>query len=232
MATLPADICAPSRHRLTVADYRRMGETGIIAAKDRVELIDGEIIDMSPIGMQVGGQNARRVRGFQYHRTGAITKEHAGAPVLEIQDAGENFRPDDECAAGATGFDQRIGNGQRIDKSAANRLHIQGRAADSTELALQNTSCRGKHHVRRGGGNDDEIDIKGRAARRLQSRLAGMQGQITANNTLVCKVAGADAAALDDPVVRCLNTVLRQARHHIGIAEPPRRKIPAGTCNT
>lgn len=50
MATLPADISAPSRHRLTVADYRRMGETGIIAAKDRVELIDGEIIDMSPIG--------------------------------------------------------------------------------------------------------------------------------------------------------------------------------------
>jgi Uma2 family endonuclease len=50
MATLPADISAPSRHRLTVADYRRMGETGIIAAKDRVELIEGEIIDMSPIG--------------------------------------------------------------------------------------------------------------------------------------------------------------------------------------
>jgi len=37
MATLPADISAPSRHRLTVADYRRMGETGIIAADDRVE---------------------------------------------------------------------------------------------------------------------------------------------------------------------------------------------------
>ena len=39
MATLPADISAPSRHRLTVADYRRMGEMGIIAAEDRVELL-------------------------------------------------------------------------------------------------------------------------------------------------------------------------------------------------
>jgi Uma2 family endonuclease len=40
----------PRRHRLTVADYQLMGETGILAPDARVELIDGEIIDMTPIG--------------------------------------------------------------------------------------------------------------------------------------------------------------------------------------
>jgi Uma2 family endonuclease len=50
MATLPADIVAASRHRLTVAEFQRMGEAGILAPDDRVELIAGEIIDMSPIG--------------------------------------------------------------------------------------------------------------------------------------------------------------------------------------
>jgi len=40
----------PRRHRLTVADYHRMGEVGILAPDARVELIDGEIIDMAPIG--------------------------------------------------------------------------------------------------------------------------------------------------------------------------------------
>lgn len=38
------------RHRLTVADYYRMAETGILARDARVELSEGEIIDMPPIG--------------------------------------------------------------------------------------------------------------------------------------------------------------------------------------
>lgn len=40
----------PARHKLDVYDYHRMGETGILGEDDRVELIDGEVIDMAPIG--------------------------------------------------------------------------------------------------------------------------------------------------------------------------------------
>jgi len=42
-------------HRLTVADYHRMGQVGIFSADDRVELIEGEIIDMAPIGSEHAG---------------------------------------------------------------------------------------------------------------------------------------------------------------------------------
>ena len=40
----------PRRHRLTVADYCRMAEVGILAPDARVELIEGEIFDMAPPG--------------------------------------------------------------------------------------------------------------------------------------------------------------------------------------
>ena len=40
----------PRRHRITVQEYHRMAEVGLLAPDARVELIEGEIIDMAPIG--------------------------------------------------------------------------------------------------------------------------------------------------------------------------------------
>ncbi len=40
-----------TRHKLSVGEYYRMAEAGILGEDDRVELIEGEIIDMAPIGV-------------------------------------------------------------------------------------------------------------------------------------------------------------------------------------
>ena len=45
----------PARRKLTGDDYRRMGEAGIFGEGDRVELIDGQLIDMAPIGQSHAG---------------------------------------------------------------------------------------------------------------------------------------------------------------------------------
>jgi Uma2 family endonuclease len=48
MAT--SQVVAPARHLISAEAFERMGEAGILGPADRVELIAGEIIDMSPIG--------------------------------------------------------------------------------------------------------------------------------------------------------------------------------------
>jgi len=47
------------RHRFTVGEYRRMGEAGIIDEEDRVELLDGEIVEMTPIGSRHASKVSR-----------------------------------------------------------------------------------------------------------------------------------------------------------------------------
>ena len=43
-------VYAPSRRKLTVDEYHRMGESGILHEDERVELLDGELYEMAPIG--------------------------------------------------------------------------------------------------------------------------------------------------------------------------------------
>jgi len=53
MDTAPVDIMTRypvPRHRLTRRDYYRMGEAGILGRDNRVELLEGQLVDMSPIG--------------------------------------------------------------------------------------------------------------------------------------------------------------------------------------
>src|SRR5437764_7258548 len=47
--SMAVDVEVP-RRLFTVEEYHRMAEAGILAEDERVELIDGEIVEMAPIG--------------------------------------------------------------------------------------------------------------------------------------------------------------------------------------
>ena len=67
----------PTRRLFTRDEYHRMGETGIFSEKDRVELIRGEIVEMSPPG--------RRHRAFVDNLNGLLAVRLAGRAIVSVQ---------------------------------------------------------------------------------------------------------------------------------------------------
>lgn len=53
-----------ARKRFTVAEFERMAETGVLDADSRLELLDGEIFEMSPIHPPHAGCVHRLIRQF------------------------------------------------------------------------------------------------------------------------------------------------------------------------
>ena len=72
-----------TRRRFTADEYQEMGRAGILREGDRVELIDGEVLAMSPIGApHVGTLN--RITSLFFQRAGeAATVQVGGAIRLD-----------------------------------------------------------------------------------------------------------------------------------------------------
>ena len=74
------------RHRLTVDEYHRMGEVGLLAPEAREELIEGEIIDRARIGSRHAGTIARLIHLLTLRRSAT----------------GPSFIPSPHCALTST----------------------------------------------------------------------------------------------------------------------------------
>jgi len=76
------------RRRFTVEEYDRMAEVGILTADDRVELLDGEIVEMAPIGPPHSSVVDRLTRLFT-RRLGERAIVRVGGPIALVQQDSE-----------------------------------------------------------------------------------------------------------------------------------------------
>src|SRR3990172_5712991 len=67
----------PTRRRFSIAEYHRMAEAGIFGEDDRLELIDGEVTEMAPIGHRHAACVARLTKYF--------VQSTGDAPVVWVQ---------------------------------------------------------------------------------------------------------------------------------------------------
>lgn len=66
-----------SRYLFSVDEFLRMGEAGIFDEKSRVELIEGEVVEMNPIGTHHAG-NVKRLNAL-------FTERVRGAAIVDVQ---------------------------------------------------------------------------------------------------------------------------------------------------
>ena len=187
---------------------------------------------MLTVCVQISGQDAGGVRRFQHDRPGAITKQHAGGAVSKVKNARKHFGTNDQRFPGRAGLDHGVGNRERINEPAAHGLHVKCRASIGPQLVLQNAGRRGKHHVRRRGGHDDQIDICSRQASCLQRCARGLQTQITAANLGRGKMTRPNSGTTNNPFIGSFHTVCGQFRSQIGIGQSTGWKVAASSGDT
>ena len=102
----PTQSAAPTRRRFTVEEYCAMADAGILAEDERVELLDGEILVMPPIGpphedgtTRLGGDLIYRLHGRAWVRVqNSIRLDEHGLPepdiaVVRLRDDYHRVRP-------------------------------------------------------------------------------------------------------------------------------------------
>ena len=84
-----ATAAGPARRRFTVAEYYAMAEAGVLAYDERVELLDGDVIAMPPIG----DWHASRVKRLN----NSMLTPVRGRAIVSVQDPvrlGDNSEPE------------------------------------------------------------------------------------------------------------------------------------------
>lgn len=185
------DVVQPAFHGLV---RRRHPASAGGHAERRAAVAIDLVQEVDDVGLAVGGRR-------QHHRPGAVSEQHAGRAIGEVDDARHHIGPDRERVLNRAGPDHLGGDRERVGKPGARRPEIESPRMDRAEFRLQIARGAGKDRVGRGRSDHDEANAIRGHPRFTQRAFGGDHGQIRRRHAGIDDVPFADAGALQDPFV-------------------------------
>jgi len=164
-----------------------------------------------------------RIRtALQNRRPRAVAKQHTGVAVLPIHNRRKFFRANDQHGVIGARHDELLSDFQTVNKPGTRRLQIKRRRPARADFLLDDARCRRKRHVRRDGGNNDEVNLVGSDPGLFHRTLCRVRRHVRSEFVLGRLPPRFDAGARGDPFVRRVHHFFQ-----VGIGQNFHRQIRA-----
>ena len=159
----------------------------------------------------------------QNGRAGAVAEKHAGVAIGPVRDRGQFFGADDQHGVVGVRGDELLGDFDSKQKTGAGGRDIETGGVLRADFLLHETRGRRKQHVRRGGGDEDEIDLLRRNLRLLERFQRGLRRHVAGLFVFRRDATFFDAGASGDPLVAGVDDL-----REVGVGEAFLRHVTAG----
>ena len=170
--------------RFTVDEYHRMAEAGILTEDDQVELLDGQIVPMSPIGSHHAGCVNRLTALFTHAAGNAVTVSVQNPVVL-----GRHHEPQPDLAVlryRADGYGARLPEAADVllvievtdtttDRDRERKIPVYARTGIPEAWLVDLTADRIEVHREPTGGDYTQVTTVGRGAALTALALPGIR---------------------------------------------------------
>ena len=161
---------------------------------------------------------------LQNRRPRAVTKQHTGVAVGPIHNRRKFFRADDQHGVIGARHDELLPDFQTINETGTRRLQIKRRRPVRADFLLDDARRCRKRHVRRDGGDNDEVNLVGSDAGLFHRPLRRVRRHVRSEFIPGRQPPRFDAGARDNPFIRRVHHFFQ-----VGIGQDFRRQIRADT---
>ena len=142
---------------------------------------------------------------LQNRRARAVAKKHTGITVLPVHNRGKFFCANDQHRVVSARHDELLRDFESVNEPGTRGFEIERRRAPGADFVLHETRRCRERHIRRDGGDNDEINLFAGDAGHFHRALCRVRGHVRSEFVLRRHAPFLDAGARGDPFIRRLH---------------------------